>query len=121
LAPNPLLYVGAHLALIVICIWAADRHAADIGLKDPSVVVCDEIAGMAVAAAFLPLTAATLLAAFLLFRFFDVLKPPPIRQAEQLPGGLGIVADDLLAGLVANLVLRALLAWRPELADLSVW
>jgi phosphatidylglycerophosphatase A len=106
----------ALVAIVAICIWAADVHARAVGLKDPSVVVCDEIAGFMVAMAFIPVTAATVLAAFLLFRLFDIVKPPPLRQAEALPGGLGIVADDVLAGVLANLVLRGLLAWRPELA-----
>jgi len=112
---TPASQVTAIAAVVAVCIWAADVHAREVGLKDPSVVVCDEIAGFVVTVAFIPLTAATLIAAFLLFRLFDIVKPPPIRQAEALPGGLGIVADDVLAGVFSNLVLRGLIVWMPEL------
>lgn len=108
---GPAGYTAALLILIGVCTWAAHIHAADLGIKDPSVIVSDEIAGMVVAIAYLPITPLTLLTAFLLFRFFDILKPPPLRQAEALPGGFGICADDLLAGLVSNLILRGAIAW----------
>jgi phosphatidylglycerophosphatase A len=119
LAAVPLAYVlyvatGASGPLYVlalgICVgaatWACDRFAAELGVKDPSVVVADEIAGYLLAVAFMPATVPRLFAAFVAFRFFDIVKPPPVRQAERLPGGLGIVADDLLAGVLANLVVR---------------
>ncbi len=99
-------YLVALAAAIVVAVWASERFAAAEGVKDPSIVVADEIVGYLVATAFLPLTPTSLLAAFLAFRFFDITKPPPARQAEGLPGGIGIVADDLIAGLYANLALR---------------
>lgn len=108
---GPAAYTAALLTIIVVCVWAADRHAAELHIKDPSVIVSDEIAGMLVAIAYLPISLLTLFIAFLLFRFFDILKPPPIRQAEDLPGGVGICADDLLAGLISNLILRGAIAW----------
>lgn len=108
---GPTAYTVALIALIAVCTWAADRHARELQIKDPSVIVSDEIAGMVVAIAYLPMSPLTLFTAFLLFRFFDILKPPPLRQAEALPGGIGICADDLLAGLVSNLLLRAAIAW----------
>jgi phosphatidylglycerophosphatase A len=107
---SPGFYTAALVAIIVACIWSADRHAAELQIKDPSVIVSDEVAGMLVAIAYLPITPLTMLTAFLLFRFFDILKPPPIRQAEDLPGGFGICADDLLAGLASNLILRGAIA-----------
>jgi phosphatidylglycerophosphatase A len=107
----PAAYTATLAVIIVVCVWAADRHAAELEIKDPSVIVSDEVAGMLVAIAYLPITPLTVLAAFLLFRFFDILKPPPIRQAEALPGGIGICADDLLAGLVSNLLLRGAIMW----------
>ncbi len=88
--------------------WAAHVVAADRGEKDPSRIVVDEAIGQ-----WATLAGATVynwkswLAAFLLFRVFDILKPPPIRQVEKLPGGLGIMADDLVAGLAGALVLFA--------------
>lgn len=99
-------YVLAVGVCIGAAIWSSDRFAAELEVKDPSVVVADEIAGYLLAVAFMPATAPRLFAAFVAFRFFDILKPPPVRQAERLPGGLGIVADDLLAGILANLVVR---------------
>ncbi len=101
---------AALAAVIAVSIWAADVTARRVGLKDPGLIVADEIAGFFVSVAFLPPTTTTLVAGFLLFRLFDIAKPPPCRQAEALPGGLGVVADDLLAGVYANLVLRGLCA-----------
>lgn len=84
--------------------WAETRF----GVKDPPQVVLDEIAGMWVTLLGMPLLPPAALAAagFLLFRLFDILKPYPISRMQRLPSGLGIVADDLLAGVVANLCLR---------------
>ena len=100
-------YLAALAAIIALSIWSANAVAGQVGLRDPSIVVVDEVAGYFVAVAFLPATAPVLVAAFFLFRLFDIVKPPPARQAEGLHGGLGIVADDLIAGLFANLALRA--------------
>jgi phosphatidylglycerophosphatase A len=95
-------------AVTPAAIWAAGRVARAWGEKDPSQVVVDEVVGQWVALA----GAATLdwkswLAAFVLFRFFDIWKPFPVRRLEALPGGLGIVADDLAAGVYGALVLFA--------------
>ena len=92
--------------LLLPGVWAADVLAKRIGQKDPHVVVVDEVLGQ-----WLTLVgAATLnwkswLAAFALFRLFDIWKPPPARQLEALPGGIGIVADDLMAGLYGALAI----------------
>jgi len=69
--------------------------------EDPSRAVWDEFVGMWTAFVFLPRTWPWLLAAFFLFRLLDIVKPPPIRRLEALPGGIGIMADDLAAGLIA--------------------
>jgi phosphatidylglycerophosphatase A len=92
--------------LIAPAIWAAGRVAQDTGSKDPQIVVIDEVAGQWITLA----GAATLnwkswLGAFLLFRAFDIWKPPPVRQLERIPGGAGIVLDDAMAGIYAALVL----------------
>jgi phosphatidylglycerophosphatase A len=101
---------GTFLLLTVILllpgVWAADMFAKRIGQKDPHVVVVDEVIGQWLTLA----GAATLnwkswLAAFALFRIFDIWKPPPARQLEALPGGIGIVADDLMAGLYGALAI----------------
>lgn len=89
-------------------VWSANETARSRSLKDPGIVVIDEVVGQ-----WLSLAGATTLnwkswlGAFLLFRAFDIWKPPPVRQLEALPGGLGIVADDAMAGVYAALVLLA--------------
>jgi len=110
LAGQPLAQCAAVLAASAVAIWSAGVAAPGFGLKDPGQIVVDEIAGYLVTVALLPAGWKSLAAGFLLFRLFDIWKPPPCRQAERLPGGLGIVADDLLAGLYANLTIRILCA-----------
>lgn len=95
--------------------WAAGVVARRMGREDPGCIVIDEVAGQAVALAFLPPTVAAWTAGFLLFRLFDIMKPPPIRRLERLPGGLGIMMDDLAAGAMANVVARVLVLFAPGL------
>jgi phosphatidylglycerophosphatase A len=80
--------------------------ARELGQHDPGVIVIDEVAGYLLAVALLPTTVTVLVVAFFVFRLLDILKPPPAAQAEALPGGLGVVADDLVAGLMTNLLVR---------------
>jgi phosphatidylglycerophosphatase A len=96
------------LALTGPAIWSSGETARRRQLKDPRFVVVDEVVGqwLALAGAW-SLNWKSYLAAFLLFRVFDIWKPPPVRQLESLQGGVGIVADDLMAGLYAALVLFA--------------
>lgn len=82
----------------------ADQHH-----PDPSEVVIDEVVGMMVTLAYLPWSFISIGLGFLLFRVFDIIKPPPARQLERLPGGWGIVMDDVVAGIYANLALRLIL------------
>jgi phosphatidylglycerophosphatase A len=107
---NP--WVFAILALVALwpSIWAADRMARDTGLKDPQTVVVDEVIGQWIALVGAPTLEAPhmWIAAFLLFRAFDILKPPPVRWLEKLPGGTGIVMDDVGAGVYAALVLTGI-------------
>jgi len=106
--------VVAGLAFFVLAgVWAADRAAFVLGEKDPGPVVVDEIAGQMTTLAFLPATPLMLLAGFLLFRVLDVWKPWPANRLEDLPGGSGIMADDLMVGIYGNLILHALALWRP--------
>lgn len=100
------LLAGAGIVFLVGW-WASEVYAKALGGKDPREVVVDEVAGQFIAllpAALAPLPFAV---GFLLFRLFDIVKPWPIRRLENLPGGLGIMADDLLAGIYAALVLLA--------------
>ena len=102
--PTPLrIPVAMSLALLVILIGipAATRVARGSGIKDPQFVVVDEVAGQLVALVAVPLAWKSFLAAFILFRIFDIVKPPPVRQLEAIPEGAGIVLDDLAAGLYA--------------------
>jgi phosphatidylglycerophosphatase A len=93
------------VAVTAIGIWAGGRVERIASEKDPGLIVIDEVAGMIVSVLLVPRTAAVLIAAFLLFRLFDVWKPFPARQAQDLPGGLGVMADDLIAGLYTLLVI----------------
>jgi phosphatidylglycerophosphatase A len=94
------------LFLIGVGIVVADQAARVIGGQDPPAIVIDEIAGIAVATLLLPPQVQERVVAFVIFRLFDVIKPFPARQAERLPGGFGIVGDDLIAGLYTNLLVR---------------
>lgn len=93
--------------------WAAEGTSRAVGLKDPGIVVIDEIAGQMVTMLFVPLTLQTLAAGFFLFRAADVWKPFPARTSEALPGGLGIMMDDLIAGVYANLALQVVVYFVP--------
>jgi phosphatidylglycerophosphatase A len=109
LAPGWQVAVAA--ATFLVGTLAADYVAARAGIEDPGIVVVDEIVGQWVSLLFLPLNPVTLALGFFLFRALDVVKPWPARQLEALHGGWGIMADDLMAGIYANLLLRvALLA-----------
>ena len=110
-------YAAATLLVAALAIWSSGEAARQLARHDPGQVVIDEAAGLFVTLLMVPIDAASVAAGFFLFRLFDVLKPPPARQAERLPGGWGIVLDDLIAGLYANLLLRAgLAAWHRWMA-----
>lgn len=99
-------FVALAAAGFAPAVWAATRTARFLAKKDPGVVVVDEVIGQWIALAGAhPLNWKSYLAAFVLFRLFDVWKPPPVRQFEALPEGFGIVADDVMAGVYAALVL----------------
>lgn len=92
-------------------LWAGWRASLRLDLtkeKDPSYVVMDETCGMMLALAGIPLHPASVITAFLLFRFFDIVKPYPIRRLERIPGYAGIMLDDLAAGAAAWMILRFL-------------
>lgn len=106
----PMVELGAIVAVFAIGVWSASGTEAALGRKDPGIVVIDEVLGMLITLALLPVSIPGVMAGFLLFRVFDVIKPYPAAQLEHLHGGLGIMADDAVAGLYAYLVLR-LLMW----------
>jgi len=103
---RPLYFGALAVAVSVTGIWAAGESARQANLEDPQFVVVDEVVGQWLAlSGARTLNWKSWLAAFLLFRLFDIWKPFPVRQLESLPGGVGIVADDLMAGIYAALVL----------------
>jgi phosphatidylglycerophosphatase A len=102
------------VAVVLVGTWAAHRAERRLGSKDPGVIVIDEVAGMTLSVVALPLTPGVLLAGFVLFRVFDVVKPPPAHASQRLGGGVGVMIDDLIAGLYALAVLavsRAVFGW----------
>jgi phosphatidylglycerophosphatase A len=93
-------------------VWAATRVEKLLGRKDPGVVVADEVAGQLIAFLFVPINAGwwAILAGFVLFRLFDIWKPYPIRRLEMLESGLGVMADDVLAGIYAAIMMSLLVS-----------
>ena len=106
-ARTPAVIVLAILATL-IGIPAATQVSRVYGKKDPQFVVIDEVAGQLIALIAVPLAWKTFLASFILFRVFDIVKPPPARQLEKLPAGTGIVLDDIAAGIYALIVMQLL-------------
>jgi phosphatidylglycerophosphatase A len=94
---------------VAVGIPAATQVARASGLKDPQFVVIDETAGQLITLIGAPLAWKSFLAGFILFRAFDIVKPPPVRQLERLPEGTGIVVDDVAAGLYGLFVMHLLL------------
>lgn len=106
-APSAGLWLLIITVVTVAGIWSASVVEADWG-EDSNRVVIDEVAGMLIAIWGLPHTPVWLLAGLVLFRFLDIRKPGPIRKVEQLPGGWGVMLDDVAAGAVANVVLQGI-------------
>jgi phosphatidylglycerophosphatase A len=98
--------VAATVAVFVAGVAAATHVADRVGLKDPGLVVVDEVVGMWVTLLLVPFTPVTAAIGFVAFRVMDVFKPYPARQLEHLRGGWGIMADDVMAGVYANLLVR---------------
>lgn len=106
------IYVGIFTTLGMLClvgIWASGRTIPIFGKSDPSEAVVDEVMGQLITFTFVPfgISWPFILAGFLLFRLFDIWKPFPVRTLEMLPGGLGICADDIVAGVYAGICLAA--------------
>ena len=109
---GPALYLVILTLVVMIAIWVSGRTADLLGVHDDPRIVIDEIAGILVTLALVPPSVPALLAGFVLFRLLDISKPAPISTIDQrLRGGFGIVADDVVAGLGANLCLQLLFRW----------
>ncbi|MFC1891115.1 phosphatidylglycerophosphatase A [Thermodesulfobacteriota bacterium] len=102
------LYQGiAIIVIIPLALWSSEVSRKLLGMDDPQVIVIDEVAGLLLAVFLFPLSWLSIILGFVLFRFFDILKPFPVRLIDQkVKGGLGIVLDDLMAGVYANICLR---------------
>ena len=109
---TPLLAIGALAAVTVGVIKLCTDAAEVLQQKDPQIVIADEIVGFMIANFLAPLRLAPLLLSFLLFRICDIAKVYPAAKLEKLPGGTGIVLDDVLAGIYAFAIVQTLLYWR---------
>jgi len=98
--------LGITIFITLTGVWSSSMVEPIWG-KDPSKVVIDEVAGMAISLLFIPVSVKYLLCAFILFRFFDIVKPLYIRKTEALPSGWGVMVDDVLAGVYTNVLLQA--------------
>lgn len=104
----------AILVLFAAGVWSARVAERELAVEDPGIVVIDEVVGMLVSVLWLPLTWQVALAGFVAFRVFDIVKPFPVGRFERLPGGWGVMADDVMAGVYAYAAVRLVLWMRPE-------
>lgn len=104
----PIVYFAVFLIIFVIGGRASGRVERECGVKDPSYVIIDEFASMFIVFAFVPINPVYVILGFVFFRFFDIVKPPPIKSLEKISGGWGIMLDDALAAVYVNLILQVL-------------
>ena len=102
------LEIAVVLVLLALGVWSATIAERAAGRVDPGIVVIDEVVGMIVTMMFIPATTFSIVAGFLVFRVLDIVKPWPARRFERLPGGAGIMADDVMAALYGNLVMHGM-------------
>jgi phosphatidylglycerophosphatase A len=110
---SPLVEVGLIVALFAAGVWAGTTAERYFGGIDPGPIVLDEVVGMLITLAFIPVGLSGAIAGFFLFRVFDVIKPFPAGRLESLHGGFGVMADDAAAAIYANLSLRLVLWLAP--------
>jgi phosphatidylglycerophosphatase A len=97
------------LALIGLGIVAAQAYESQAGVHDSKEIVIDEVVGFLITMTWLPVTWQSALIGFIVFRFFDILKPPPIRQLDQkVQGGFGVMVDDIVAGIIGSIIMQIL-------------
>lgn len=111
---SPILEAALIVVLFAAGTWAGTIAERYFGGIDPGPIVLDEVVGMLITLAFIPVDVSGAIAGFFLFRLFDVLKPFPARRLENLHGGLGVMADDAMAAVYANISLRALIWAVPQ-------
>ena len=105
--------LAAIVLLFAIGIWSGTAAEHHFGGIDPGPVVLDEVVGMLITLALLPVNLTGAIVGFLIFRVLDIVKPWPSGQFEKLPGGLGVMADDGMAAVYGNLLMRGLIALAP--------
>ena len=110
---SPVVEVALILALFAAGVWAGTTAERYFGGVDPGPIVLDEVVGMLITLVFIPVGLSGALAGFVLFRIFDVIKPFPANRLEALHGGLGVMADDAMAAVYANISLRLVMWWMP--------
>ena len=103
-----ILYLATGIVLLLAGYISSEFYAKDVKQKDPHEITIDEASSVFIAFLFIPFSIKTVIAGFILYRIFDIIKPPPIKKLEMLPGGLGIMADDMMAAIYTNIVLRIL-------------
>jgi phosphatidylglycerophosphatase A len=103
---------AAMIVASIVGVWACELYARQTGNEDPSEAVIDELAGQWLACSFAPLSLAGYATAFVLFRFFDMTKIWPVSAAERARGGWGIMLDDIVAGLIAGVIVLLLHHWK---------
>lgn len=104
-------YAAFTLAFIGVSVWASGVTERSSNRTDPGFIVADEVCGYLVTMAFVPVSLTNAVIGFFLFRLFDIVKPPPARQFERLHGGLGVVMDDVAAGVYANVALQLIVRY----------
>jgi phosphatidylglycerophosphatase A len=105
--------IGTILVLLALGVWSGTVAEEHFGGVDPGPIVLDEVAGMLITLALLPVNVTGAIAAFLVFRVLDVLKPWPAGRLESLPGGTGVMADDTMVAIYGNLIMRGAIAITP--------
>jgi phosphatidylglycerophosphatase A len=105
--------LGAIVILFIIGIWSGTEAEHHLGGVDPGPVVLDEVVGMLITLALIPVNLTGAIVGFIVFRVLDVFKPWPSARLEALPGGLGVMADDGMAAIYGNLVMKGLILIAP--------
>jgi len=118
---NPIFYLSIVVLLFIIGVWCCGQSANLLGVHDHPAIVWDEIVGMLITLFLIPATPVYLLIGFLLFRFFDIVKPWPIGWVDRrVDGGMGIMLDDVIAGLMSLAVLQILYRWLLPAVGVSI-
>jgi len=110
---SPALELAVIILLFAVGVWSANAAERHFGGVDPAPVILDEVVGMLITLAFLPVHITGAVVGFLLFRLFDVVKPWPANRLEAVHGGLGVMADDAMAGVYGNVAMRLLVVALP--------